>query len=40
MSDKEINIESHGDEMSEPRARVPRPNDQASDVGYNSEKIH
>ena len=40
MSDKEVNIESHCDEMSEPRTRVPRPNDQASDLGYKSEKIH
>jgi hypothetical protein len=31
---------SDNDEMSEPRTRVPRPNDQASDLGYKSEKIH
>ncbi|CAB3991489.1 Hypothetical predicted protein [Paramuricea clavata] len=26
--------------MSEPRTRVPRPNDQASDLGYKSEKLY
>ncbi|CAB4033718.1 Hypothetical predicted protein [Paramuricea clavata] len=40
MSDKEVNIESHSDEMPEARTRVPTPNDQASDLRYKSEKIY